>query len=86
MTLEGVQIDKNQKILVLIASANRDTSHWPNAETFDVQHTPAANLAVGTGIHGYAGQMIARLEGEIILKALASQVERLEPLGEPELH
>lgn len=86
VTLEGVQIDKNQKILVLIASANRDTSHWASADTFDVQHKPAANMAFGTGIHGCAGQMIARLEGEIVLKALAAQVERLEPLGEPELH
>lgn len=30
--------------------------------------------------------MIARLEAEIVLKALASQVELIEALGEPELH
>ncbi len=86
VTLDGVQLDKNQKILVLIASANRDSSHWSSADTFDVRRKPAANLAFGTGIHGCAGQMIARLEAEIVLKALASQVERLEALGEPELH
>ncbi|EKS41360.1 MAG TPA: cytochrome P450 [Afipia sp.] len=86
VTLEGVQLDKNQKVLVLVASANRDTSHWAGADTFDVHRKPAANVAFGTGIHGCAGQMIARLEAEIVLKALASQVELIEALGEPELH
>lgn len=86
VTLEGMPLDKNQKILVLIASANRDSGHWANADAFDVRRKPAANLAFGTGIHGCAGQMIARLEAEIVLKALASQVDRLEALGEPELH
>ncbi|MBR0706947.1 cytochrome P450 [Bradyrhizobium liaoningense] len=86
VTLEGVDLDKNQKILVLIASANRDASHWTAADTFDVHRKPASNLAFGTGIHGCAGQMIARLEAEIVLKALAAQVEVFEALGEPELH
>jgi len=86
VTIEGVEVDKGQKILVLIASANRDTRHWEGADTFDVHRRPAANMAFGTGIHGCAGQMIARLEAEIVLKALAAQVERIEPLGEPELH
>jgi len=86
VTLEGVQLDKNQKVLVFVASANRDTSHWAGADTFDVHRKPAANVAFGTGIHGCAGQMIARLEAEIVLKALASQVERIESLGDPELH
>lgn len=86
VALEGVQLAKNQKILVLVASANRDSSHWAVADSFDVRRKPAANVAFGTGIHGCAGQMIARLEAEIIVKALASQVERIEGLGEPELH
>jgi cytochrome P450 len=84
--LEGVQLDQNQKVNVFIASANRDSSHWADADTFDVRRKPAANLAFGTGIHGCAGQMIARLEAEIVLKALVSQVERIEMVGEPEVH
>ncbi|WP_424140586.1 cytochrome P450 [Roseomonas chloroacetimidivorans] len=86
LSLEGVELDRNQKILVFIASANRDPRHWPNAETFDVTRKPSSNMAFGAGIHGCAGQMIARLEGEIVLKALAERVGTIEPTGDPELH
>jgi 4-methoxybenzoate monooxygenase (O-demethylating) len=86
VVLEGVSLDKDQKVLVFVASANRDASHWPGADTFDVQRKLGANLAFGTGIHGCAGQMIARMEAEIVLRALVSQVERIELIGEPELH
>ena len=43
-------------------------------------------MAFGTGIHGCAGQMMARLEGEIVLGALARMVDKLELTGEPVLH
>ncbi|MBI3699682.1 MAG: cytochrome P450 [Afipia sp.] len=86
LNLEGVELDKNQKVLVVVASANRDTNHWASADTFSVERKPAANVAFGTGIHGCAGQMIARMEAEIVVKALAAQVERFEMLGEPKLH
>ncbi len=86
LTLEGVQLGKNQKILVFIASANRDARHWPDPDMFDVTRKPAASMAFGTGIHGCAGQMIARLEGEIMLKTLATLVDRIELTGEPEIH
>lgn len=86
VTLEGVPLDAEQKILVAVASANRDPRRWQNADTFDVTRKAASHMAFGTGIHGCAGQMIARLEGEIVLKALASRVEKLELIGEPQLH
>lgn len=30
------------------------------------------------------GQLLARLEGEVVLQALAKQVSRIEAVGEPE--
>jgi cytochrome P450 len=86
ITLEGVQLQPEQKILVFIASANRDPRHWANADTFDVTRKASANMAFGTGIHGCAGQMIARMESEIVVKALARHVEKIELLAEPGLH
>jgi cytochrome P450 len=86
VVLEGVPMDAEQKILVFIASANRDQRHWPHADTFDVTRKGSANMAFGTGIHGCAGQMIARLEGEIVLKALAKHVAKIELTGPPVMH
>ena len=38
-------------------------------------------MAFGSGIHGCVGQAIARLEGELVLGALARRVKRIEVAG-----
>lgn len=86
VSLVGVEIARNQKILVFVGSANRDWRNWPNAEEFDITRKPSSSMAFGTGIHGCAGQMIARLEGEIVFRTLARHVRMIVPNGEPELH
>lgn len=84
--IEGVPMDAEQKILVFIASANRDPQRWERADTFDVQRRAAGNMAFGTGIHGCAGQMMSRLEGEILLSALARKVKAIRLDAQPVLH
>lgn len=84
--LAGVNIPAEQKIWVGIAAANRDPRRWPDPNTFDVTRNATGNLAFGTGIHGCAGQMIARMEGEIVLKALAEHVQEIIPIGDPVIH
>ena len=86
VNLAGIDLPPEQKICVLIGSANRDPRRWQNADTFDVTRRAAGNLAFGTGIHGCAGQMIARLEGEIVLTALARRVKRITLEGAPVIH
>jgi cytochrome P450 len=82
----GVRMPNEQKICVFIGSANRDPRRWPDADKFDVTRRAAGNLSFGTGIHGCAGQMIARLEGEIVLTALAKRVKRIHLEGKPAIH
>ncbi len=82
----GVKMDEEQKIMVLVASANRDPNYWDRPDTLDITRRAANHLAFGTGIHGCAGQMMARLEGEIVLTALANKLDKLELTGEPVLH
>jgi cytochrome P450 len=82
----GLSIDKGQKILVFVAAANRDPRRWENADSFDVSRRASGNLGFGTGIHGCAGQMMARLEGDIVLTALAKKVKTIRLEGTPTLH
>jgi cytochrome P450 len=83
----GEKMAPEQKICVFIGSANRDPRRWgETANTFDVTRRAAGNMAFGTGIHGCAGQMIARLEGEIVLTALARRVKAFELTGKPVMH
>ena len=42
----------------------------------------AGHMAFGSGIHGCVGQVIARLEGEVVLTALAKRVKRIEVIGQ----
>lgn len=42
------------------------------------------HLACGAGIHACVGQTMSRMEGAVVLGALARRVETLEPAGEPE--
>jgi cytochrome P450 len=84
--IAGVPLPKEQKVCVFIGSANRDPRRWPDADKFDVTRRASGNLSFGTGIHGCAGQMIARLEGEIVLTALARRVKRFHLEGKPVIH
>jgi cytochrome P450 len=40
-------------------------------------------MAFGSGIHGCVGQVVARLEGELILAALAKRFKHVELAGAP---
>ncbi len=85
--LAGATMANEQKVCVFIGSANRDPRRWgETADKFDVSRRAAGNLAFGTGIHGCAGQMIARLEGEIVLTALAKRVKHIQLEGKPVIH
>lgn len=83
MEFAGVQMEENQKVLLFLASANRDERQWKRADVFDIERKPTGHMAFGSGIHGCVGQVVARLEGEVVLGALARRVKRIEFTGEP---
>jgi 4-methoxybenzoate monooxygenase (O-demethylating) len=81
--LGGVAIPADAKILLFLASANRDPRKWDEPDRFDIGRRAAGHVAFGAGIHLCVGQMLARLEAEMILTALASRAARIDIVGEP---
>ena len=81
--LAGVRIPADSKVLTFLAAANRDARQWPDPERFDITRRPAGHMAFGSGIHGCVGQVLARLEGELILTGLARRAKRIELAGTP---
>jgi cytochrome P450 len=80
----GVPIPAGEKVLMFLGSANRDPRHWgDDADRFDITRRAAGHVGFGSGIHACVGQMMARLEGEVVLTALARRVRRITPNGEP---
>ncbi len=79
----GVSIPADAKILLFLASANRDPRKWDDPERFDISRRAIGHVAFGAGIHLCVGQMLARLEAEMIMTALATRVARIDIIGEP---
>jgi cytochrome P450 len=80
----GVAIPADAKILLFLASANRDPRKWEDPERFDIGRRAQGHVAFGAGIHLCVGQMLARLEAEMIFTALAARVARMELAGKPQ--
>jgi hypothetical protein len=74
-------VAENSKVLCMLAAANRDPRKWPDPDRYDIQRRPSGHVAFGAGIHGCVGQAVARLEGEVVLTALARRVRRIEVAG-----
>ncbi|MET4719068.1 cytochrome P450 [Bradyrhizobium japonicum] len=79
----GGVIPAHRKVLLFMASANRDPARWDNADRFEVERSATGHVGFGAGIHACVGQMIARLEGELIFGELARRVKTIELTAEP---
>lgn len=82
--VSGIPIPEGSKILCVLAAANLDPDHWPDADRFDITRRPVGHVAFGTGIHGCVGQSVARQEAEAVLSAIARRVGAIELAGTPE--
>jgi cytochrome P450 len=79
--LRGQKLAKNDRILVLLASANRDEEAFENPNDFIVERSPNKHVAFGFGIHSCVGAPLARLEGSIALRTLLPRIRRVALLG-----
>ena len=80
--IAGVALQENTKVLCFLGGANRDPRKWPAPDRYDIARRPSGHVALGSGIHGCVGQAIARLEGEVVLTALAKRVKRIDITGQ----
>ena len=79
----GTVIPAGEKVLLFLGAANRDPRRWgDDAHHYDIRRRTPGHVAFGCGIHVCVGQFIARLEGELVLSALARRASRLELAGE----
>lgn len=71
-------IRTGERVFALLNAANRDPDVFANPERFDVARGDSRHLSFGFGIHFCLGAPLARLEGQIAVRAL---VERLPDLA-----
>lgn len=83
LELGGVSIKSGQKIVSLLGSANRDSSVFVNADTFDVARSSNPHIGFGAGIHFCIGAPLARLEMSVSLPSLIKRFPNLNLNEEP---
>lgn len=83
VNVAGVDIPEGAKVLLFLASANRDPRKWDDPARFDLDRASSGHVGFGFGIHQCLGQMVARQEGEIIARALAERVSSIRLVGKP---
>ncbi|MFD8738205.1 cytochrome P450 [Streptomyces sp. NPDC059618] len=70
IVLHGRRIREGDIVSLLIGSANRDETRFPDADRLDVTRTPNDHLAFGHGPHFCIGAALSRLEGAIAFPLL----------------
>ncbi|WP_315792572.1 cytochrome P450 [Paenibacillus sp. BIC5C1] len=85
MEFEGKQIRQGDMMLVALSSANRDSAHYEEPDTFDITRKVNDHIAFGKGIHYCLGAPLARLEGEIAINALLRQLPEIRLNRDPQL-
>jgi len=76
--VHGVTIPKDNRLVVLLASANRDETVFERADEVVIDRDPNRHVSFGMGIHYCLGAPLARLEGSIALRTLLPRINRVE--------
>ncbi|PMR74655.1 cytochrome P450/oxidoreductase [Billgrantia endophytica] len=79
VTLGGVPIPEDGKILMVTASANHDPSHFENPDELDIYRDNAVDhLTFGYGSHQCMGKNLGRMEMRIFLEEFTRRLPHLE--------
>jgi cytochrome P450 len=78
----GVKIEAGQQVIVLIGAANRDPERFAEPDRLDVARAGNDHLSFGGGAHYCLGASLARVEGQVAIGRLATDLPDLRLAGE----
>jgi cytochrome P450 len=86
--LHGTLIPEGDRVLLLVGSANRDESVFPDAERYDLDRDTSRLVSFGSGRHFCMGAPLARLEARVALTELVGRVATydVDPAGIERVH
>jgi cytochrome P450 len=80
--LHGETLREGDRVLLLLASANRDERRFADAGRLDLRRDPNPHLSFGFGIHFCMGASLARMEAAVALGELLASTPEHRVLGE----
>jgi cytochrome P450 len=75
--VNGHLVREGEGVICAIPSANRDETLFPDPDTVDVRRKAAGHVAFGYGVHQCLGQVLARVELQVVLGTLFSRLPDL---------
>ncbi len=75
---EKVAIKRGEGIICLLGAANRDPAQYEEPEKLDIARKNVRPLSFGGGIHHCLGAQLARIEAEIVFRAMAERLPKLQ--------
>lgn len=77
--IAGVEVPEGERLMLLLASANRDESVFDEPDEFDIcRENAAKHMAFSHGIHFCLGAPLARLEAQVALELLTQRLPDLK--------
>ncbi len=76
--LSDTRIHQGEKVICVLAAANRDPARFPEPDKFDIRRQPNPHLSFGYGIHTCIGRPLSLLAAKI---AVGTLVRRLPGLA-----
>ena len=87
VTMHGVDLPADAKVMLLYAAANRDPAAFDDPDTFsldrDLDQVRRNHLSFGYGIHVCLGAALARMEARIALRQMAERMPNLRVTSPP---
>jgi len=75
-TFESRSFHPGDQVIVVLGSANRDPTAFEHPDELNLLRASGRHLSLGMGIHSCLGAQLARLEGEVAIRALARHLVR----------
>jgi cytochrome P450 len=76
--LHGKQLHKDDKVLIMYQSANRDERVIDNPDVFDITRDPNPHLGFGIGPHYCLGANLAKLEIKVVFQELFARLRDIQ--------
>ncbi|HEU4350771.1 MAG TPA: cytochrome P450 [Burkholderiales bacterium] len=83
-TLHGKLLRAGERVFLLMNAANRDPRAYPDPDRLDLRRNGVPHLTFGFGAHICLGFPLARLEGQVALRAVLARWRQLEIAAEPQ--
>lgn len=80
-TMHGQDIQSKDRIIISVASSNRDERIFPDADVFDITRKNNRHIAFGHGSHFCLGAPLARLEAKIAISTLLHRLPNIQIQG-----